>query len=647
MKSTSSLVGLIVSLSLVFAGCEVSTKRASKTASARPASVEASTPAAAVPAPRAAVRPRAVEQLPRPRLFADDSRMAEVRAFCETNELGRALAARIRQRADRALVKEPVVRRVDGRRLLAVSRTALDRILNLGVAWRLTGEEKYAARGIRELEAVCAFTDWNPQHYLDVGEMAFAASVAYDWFYDEIPAERRRALAAAIDARVFGPLFADQDMNWGGLKTTWWLEADNNWNSVCAAGTMVAARALWDDPEFADRAHRAFGLCRKALPLGMKCYAPAGAYPEGPSYWGFGTAYCCIGAEMIRETTGDDSGVADLPGFADTACFPDRVTGPTGQYFNFGDNRAERRMEFATFYLAHRFNRPEALSARLLDLLRDECARDDDYEGEGVEEFRLYPLIAFYLDLPLPEETRTPSPRCWYSGANAMPVFTAETADGAWFAAKGGRAKASHMHMDVGSFVYEARGRRFVIDFGWEPYPNAEARGIDIWDNSVGGKRWNCFRLGPKSHAVPLVNDELPNAQAFSPFIVLQTNALPYVATLDLTELYPSARRAVRMFKLNADGSLTVKDRFDGLKPGTVLSARFPVVRDAYVRGAKGEGGRLAIDAPGADCEILTAECLLDGWEEPVPPVDLVVFSRTVGAKGTVELVTTLVPPEE
>ena len=260
MKGFATIGMTLAAAAVGVVGCKVIVKEPPQAEAGRPAVVDvpAAEPAPANPAPQAAVKPQAVEQLPRPRLFADEARMAEVRAFCETNELGRALASRICLRADRALAKEPVRRELDGRRMLAVSRTALDRILNLGVAWRLTGEKKYAARGIRELEAVCAFTDWNPQHYLDVGEMAFAASVAYDWFHAEIPAERRRALAAAIDARVFGPLFADQDMNWGGLKTTWWLEADNNWNSVCAAGTMVAARALWDDPEFADRAH-AFG----------------------------------------------------------------------------------------------------------------------------------------------------------------------------------------------------------------------------------------------------------------------------------------------------------------------------------------------------------------------------------------------------
>lgn len=570
---------------------------------------------------------------PHPRLFADAARMEEVRTFCATNELGRAVRDRILSVADSVLPKPVLTRQLDGRRMLNVSRVAQQRLFNLGLAWRFTRDRRYLERVARELDAVCAFTDWNPQHYLDVGEMAFAVAVAYDWVYDGLTAEERTRFAAGLARHAFGPLFEDREMNWGDLKTTWWLKADNNWNSVCAGGTLAAGWALWDDPAAAARAQEAFRLCREALPLGMKCYAPSGSYPEGPSYWGFGTTYCCVGAEMIREATGDDSDVVSAPGFVETVYYPDRVTGPSGNYFNFGDNRAERHLEFASFYLAHRFGKTDALSRFCLDALRRECALRDEPTETGVEERRLYPLIVLYLDRPVPPDA-APANAFWYSGANAMPVVTAGPVNGAWFAAKGGRAKASHMHMDVGGFVYEANGERLVFDFGWENYPNAEAHGIDIWDNAVGGKRWRCFRLGPKSHAVALVGDELPYAQGFAPFTAFETNSLPCSVTLDLTEVYPAAKHATRVFTLAADGTLTVTDRFEGLAEGTPVSVRFPVLR----------GAKVALECPDAVRETVAAETLLEDWAMPIEPSDLVVFSKRADSAGAVEFATSVRP---
>jgi hypothetical protein len=45
----------------------------------------------------------------------------------------------------------------DGIRLLAISRRALARTFNLGIAYQLTGEKKYAKRLLDEVKNVCNF----------------------------------------------------------------------------------------------------------------------------------------------------------------------------------------------------------------------------------------------------------------------------------------------------------------------------------------------------------------------------------------------------------------------------------------------------------------------------------------------------------
>jgi len=65
----------------------------------------------------------------------------------------------------------------EGKRLLAISRIALKRIYYLSYAYRMTGERKYALRAEQEMLAVSRFTDWNPTHFLDVGEMVMALAI--------------------------------------------------------------------------------------------------------------------------------------------------------------------------------------------------------------------------------------------------------------------------------------------------------------------------------------------------------------------------------------------------------------------------------------------------------------------------------------
>jgi hypothetical protein len=45
---------------------------------------------------------------------------------------------------------------------------------------RLSGDSIYADRAWRELEAVAAFDDWHPEHFLDVAEMTTAVATGYD-----------------------------------------------------------------------------------------------------------------------------------------------------------------------------------------------------------------------------------------------------------------------------------------------------------------------------------------------------------------------------------------------------------------------------------------------------------------------------------
>lgn len=571
-----------------------------------------------------------------PRLFADDARFAELRCFCAEDPDGQAYLARLLATADAILAEKPVERVVTGRRLLDVSRTALARITHLVFAWRLTRERRYADRGVAELKAVCGFSDWHPDHYLDTGEMALAAAIAYDGFHLLLPGEDRSALAKAIAVRSL------ETWNEG----LWWVESGSNWNAVCNAGTLAACWALWDDPVVGELARKTAAAARRSAVYGFECYGPSGAYPEGPMYWGYGTSFACLETELVREIAGSDAELSSLPGFSRTCEFLDRMTSPGGGFFDFGDGHPRRGLEFPSFYLAWRFNRPETLARHEMGLLRKKCASlavpMEPQSGE-----RLFPLIGLYLDQDIPAPGPRPAASFWYSGENSSPCCSLELADGTWLAVHGGKATAPHMHMDVGGFVYEAKGRRFVLDYGMEPYHNAESRGIQIWDGKVGGKRWECFRLGPEAHAIVRIDGAPPQADAFAPFTAFETNALPYRISLDLTAVYPQARRVTRTFELAEGGKLTVRDTLEGLAEGAGVAVQFPLARDSYrlAADASPDARRLTLVCAGAEAKVTDQQTRLAGWELAIPPSDRVDFVKRAGKDGRVEFVTELIPP--
>ena len=79
-----------------------------------------------------------------------------------------------------------------------VSRECLRRIQALTLAFRWTGDERFAARAVQDLRSVAAFADWNPSHFLDTAEMTHATALGYDWLQGFLSDADRATIREAI-----------------------------------------------------------------------------------------------------------------------------------------------------------------------------------------------------------------------------------------------------------------------------------------------------------------------------------------------------------------------------------------------------------------------------------------------------------------
>ncbi len=497
-----------------------------------------------------------------PRLFLGRGAEVELNRAIAANPVMTAISSDLRREADRDLATKPVERVLIGRRLLDKSRTALSRVLHLGLAWRLTGEKKYADRARAELVAVASFSDWNPSHFLDVAEMTAAVGVGYDWLYSELDDATRKLLRDAIVEKGLK----------ASLKANAWTRSTNNWNQVCNGGITVGALAVAEsEPALAAQL---IARAVNTVPVSMHEYVPDGAYPEGPGYWGYGTTYNVILISALQSALGTDFGLTRQPGFLATADYYLHVTGPSGLYFNYSDcGRGGQGVAPAMFWFAAQRGEPYLLWSEWPKV----APTTDRRSRRGGE--RTAPMMLLWMAPNQPAPVR-PAALSWTAqGPNPVAFHRSSwDADASFVAIKGGSPGLNHAHMDVGAFVMDADGLRWADDLGMQDYNSLEKEGIKLWDKAQTSERWRVFRLGTSSHNVLMVDGQMQRVEADARIVVTKTGR----SVVDLSAIYRGQlAQAKRGVVLQADRSVRVQDEVQA--PGKAVSVRWAMVTQADV----------------------------------------------------------------
>jgi len=394
---------------------------------------------------------------------------------------------------DRMLTRPPLERIKTGRRLLSVSREAIHRIFYLSYAYRMTHENKYLQKAKTELLTISNFSDWNPSHFLDVAEMTIAASIGYDWLYDQLSANDRQIVREAILQKGIDPSFINENNSF--------LRVINNWNQVCNAGMTFGALAVYD--EMPGLAKTVIDRAVETIHLPMGAYAPDGAYPEGYGYWNYGTSLNILFLSALEKSIGTDMNLSALPGFLNTAGYYENMTSPSGYCFNYSDCGLRGDLTPAMFWLASRQNDLSLLWQEQAYLTGDR----KEYTGD-----RLLPALLIWGSGIRIQDIHPPKKLQWI-GNGITPVAlmrTSWTDPKALFVGfKGGTASSNHSHMDVGSFVMEAGGVRWASDFGAQDYNSLESKGLNIWSMAQNSERWQVFRYNNFVHNTLTINNEL------------------------------------------------------------------------------------------------------------------------------------------
>ena len=573
------------------------------------------------------IQQRIAQAAPHPRLLWPAGGPAAVRAKLSANPLWQAAADAVRLTAEHMLNEPTVVYKLEGRRLLEQSRTALSRITHLSFAACLTGDQRYRVRAVAEMQAAAAMPDWNPSHFLDTAEMTLALAIGYDWLYAELTPVDRTKIRTAIEEKGLGPYLKPGAQHW-------WEQGSNNWNQVCHASMVSGALALLK--ENPNRAAEVVARALAGLPKAMKVYDPDGAYPEGPGYWNYGTTFNVLLIAMLESALGSDFGLSNSPGFLKTGDFLLHTTGPTGQPFSFSDCGTTADFSAAMVWFASRTHRPELLwfEAGLLER-KVAVIRDSHGARQGD---RFLPLAILWADAQL--QRAEPVARNWFGvGPNPLAVYRSSWTDpnALFLAIKAGSPSISHGHMDIGSFILEADGVRWSLDLGTQDYHASESRGLNLWSHAPGSDRWRIFRHHNRAHSTLLVDDQEQVASSHAPITEFSAPSGGLVAVVDLSATYAGQLAAAkRRFTVEAGHRVIVEDQLTGgTKPTTVRWGMVTPGRLTPDGWLERDGHRLRIEvlAPsGVKLCVWPADPPPHDFDEPNPGVSIVGFTAPLAA---------------
>jgi hypothetical protein len=381
----------------------------------------------------------------------------------------------------------------DGYRLLATSQRVLNEIRRLGMMAQLVdGEERaqYVDRAWALLQAAGSFPDWNPQHFLDVGEMTNAFAVAYDWMYDEWTEEQKAFIRNAIVTKGLEPALAAYR---GEDSKAWWLNVRHNWNTVVNGGIGIGALAIADENEQLELlAGEVLEGGLRLIQLVLPTFEPDGGGEEGVGYWDYNARYFVYYVSSLESALGTDYGLSDATGVSGTPYFPIYLAGPNGS-FNYGDNSTSIVRNPIYFWFANRFNNPDLGWYQRSQLDNGTPPGELDllwYNPDNVSDSN-------HVSLDLDQ---------LYQGIDAGSMRNAWNDPYATFVGfKGGSNTYNHSHLDLGTFVIDALGERWANDLGLDNY------NLPGYFSSTG--RSNYYRLRTEGHNTLVLNPTYEDGQ--------------------------------------------------------------------------------------------------------------------------------------
>jgi hypothetical protein len=472
-----------------------------------------------------------------PRLFISKERINELKKLEKNDRYFVELKNGLISKATNLLAAEVVPFKIIGPRMLKNCQEVHSRIETLALAFLLTDDQKYAERAKVELFSAAEFPHWNKDHFLDTAELITAFAIGYDWLFHALPAKDLKFIK---DTMIQKGIMIGLELHKDNI---WWAGHKFNWNQVCNGSLIIGSLAIADEePQLCTDV---FEATTQFLPIAFNSYGKDGGWEGGPDYWQYTTWYSVLLVDTLKKVTGNDFGLSKTTGFDKTGLFPIYMSGANDKMFNFADADENYKPLPVLFWLGKQFGLDACINENHR-LLKKEVGNQAEID-------------AFNLVWYEPKKTDAPAlpTNKVFSGVNVGSMRSEWANPRTTFIGfKGGFNQADHAHLDMGSFVLDMKGERWVSDLGRDSYdlPN-------YFNLSEGGGRWDYFRLNTKSHNTLVLNNDIQRATAKANITEMTSNPEATLAKVNLTEAYlPHASSVVRSFILSKETNIEIID---------------------------------------------------------------------------------------
>ena len=551
----------------------------------------------------------------KPRLIITDERIEEMKkALADGDELFTKIFNTLKTQADSYLLEKPQDYVPEGYYIDIATdiRNAQNRIVTLSGMWRLTGEERYAARAKEELMTAVSQPSWNPYHFMPVGEMMCGVAIGYDWLYNYLTERERELVRSAFVRNAVMPGLDDIDMKtyWAaptdrretGLTRTamWWSrENRNNWDAIIAAGYMMCLMTMTDELKGTELKNtlRVYEIFPSFLWRHILTYAPAGESDEGVSYWDFGLEYMAYYDLATKTAAGIDMGITSAPGMKNTYEYFYGCVGPVADFAFHDSNGGMVDKASSLLWCANVSGNPGAAKNRIAGIMKGKANFID---------FLLWtPILNVNAEMEVLDTNKIfTGNAALRSGSEYDSMYVGLHSDQTI-------PGPSHGHADSGTFVLQSQGEEWFLDLGNVAY------GLTNRDNS--------YRIRPEGHNTVLFNPREDNGHVKSAFAKIdkfESKARGGYAATDLSEVYANDVDSLwRGVKLDNNRTvITVQDEFVAKEPSefywfahTYADVKITVSDDGKTAVLEQDGKKLQADivhGDGATFRVMEAKAL-------------------------------------
>ena len=529
-----------------------------------------------------------------PRILVDGNTFEELKEQIRTNETKAEWYKGIKEEADRYLTQAVVGFPATLTHFTDQGSTLEAIAPNLALVYNIEGDKRYYDRLVAEIQAWVDCEHWIPYSMLGLGRAAAGFAFAYDWLYDELPEQLRADMKRVLNEQFYTEVFKDYYNTYPRSRSFEWTLANrgDNWNTTINSGVIMSCLAFGDEEGYEDVCSTLITEAVLSLEAAFNQLAPDGSWYEGAGYWTATAKTMVWAVESLRNATGTDYGLFNVPGMKRAGYYLYEMSSGTGIFnYNFAHYRPYACP--ILMYFADRLG-----DDSLKQIIINHCKKFQATISPD----------AFILagDLPPEGTDASLSLDAYYSGTESVSMRSTWDPNKEFYAGiHSGFNGAPNAQLDIGTFIVEAYGDRFITDFGPEDY----GLGLKFQPYMNRAEGANVYIINPSDDYI----DQLVDAYCY--FERYETNEVSALAVTDMTAAYgDKVKSAVRGMKMtNNRTSVILQDEIEFSAPsdfywGIHTPADVTLSEDKKTANLSIRGNQMEVKIMGEDGEFSLGE---------------------------------------